>query len=178
MLKRHPNTPVHLFLDDTPYFITGAIYQRRHLLTDQELKKQLLNLIEKNFQAVGWELNDWVILDNHYHLLGVSRKGLDLSRIIRGIHGASAGIIRQKTHCDLPVWWNYWDYCTRDDNDYYTKLNYLLTNPIKHGYVTNLNDYPFSSFEITLNNKGREAMTKQFRTYPKYQRLDEIYDDF
>jgi putative transposase len=178
MLKQHPNTPAHLFLDDTPYFITGAIYQKRHLLTDPELKKQLLSLIEKNFQAVGWQLNDWVILDNHYHLLGISHKGSDLSKMIRGIHGASSGIIRQKKHCDLPVWWNYWDYCTRDDKDYYTKLNYLLTNPIKHGYVTNLNDYPFSSFEFTLNNKGREAMTKQFRTYPDYQHLDEIYDDF
>jgi len=178
LLKQHPNTPTHLFLDDALYFITGAIYQKRHLLVEPELKQLLLSLIEKNFQAVGWQLKDWVILDNHYHLLAVSRKGQDLSRILKGIHGASASPIRQKTRCDLPVWWNYWDYCPRDDNDYYTKLNYLFMNPIKHGYVTNLNDYPFSSFSSTLTQIGREAMSKQFHTYSDYQDLDDIYDKF
>jgi putative transposase len=178
MIKQHPNTPTHIFLDDTLYFITGAIYQRRKLLVEPELKQLILSLIKKNFQAVGWQLNDWVILDNHYHLLAVSRKGEDLSNIIKGIHGASASSIRQKTHCELPVWWNYWDYCPRDDKDYYTKLNYLFMNPIKHGYVTNINDYQFSSFSSRLTKIGREAMTKQFHTYPDYQDLDDIYDKF
>jgi len=178
MLKRHPNTPAHLFLDDTPYFITGAIYQKRHLLVDLELKQLLLDLIKKNFQLFDWQLNDWVILDNHYHLLGISRKGLDLPKIIKRIHGGSASIIHQKTHCERPVWWNYWDYCTRDDEDYNTKLNYLLTNPIKHGYVKNLNDYSYSSFSSLLNEKSKEALIQPFRDYPDYQQIDEIYDGF
>jgi putative transposase len=178
MIKQHPNTPTHLFLDDTLYFITGAIYQRRRLLVEPELKQLILNLIEKNFQAAGWLLKDWVILDNHYHLLAVSRKGEYLSKIIKSIHGASASSIRRKTRCELPVWWNYWDYCPRNDKDYYTKLNYLFMNPIKHGYVTNLNDYPYSSFSSRLTQIGREAMTKQFHTYSEYQDLDDIYDKF
>jgi hypothetical protein len=37
MIKQHPNTPTHFFLDDTLYFITGAIYQRRKLLVEPEL---------------------------------------------------------------------------------------------------------------------------------------------
>ena len=178
MIKKQYHTPAHLFLDNMPYFITGAIYKRRCLLADPELKQALLALITKNFQKVGWRLNAYVILDNHYHLLAISNKGKDLPMLIKAIHGGSSRIIRQKVACELPVWWSYWDYCLRDERDYYTKLNYLLMNPIKHGYVSDLNDYPFSSFPDRLVKIGREAMVKQFRFYPEYQCAGDLYDDF
>ncbi len=178
MITKQYHTPAHLFLDNMPYFITGAIYEKRCLLADPELKQGLLEIITQSFQKVGWQFNDYVTLDNHYHLLGISNIGKDLPTLIKAIHGGSSRIIRQKVACELPVWWNYWDYCPRDEKDYYTKLNYLLTNPIKHGYVTDLNDYPFSSFSDRLMKIGREAMIEQFRLYPEYQFIDDLYDDF
>ena len=177
-LKRHPHTPAHLFVDDTPYFITAAIHEKRRLLADADLKAQLLEMIQENFQAVGWQLNDWVILDNHYHLLGVSRKGTDLSKIMGRTHYHSAHEIRLATGCETPVWWNYWDYCPRDEREYLVRLNYLLTNPIKHGYVENLRDYPFSSFHRLLETEGRESLVKQFYDYPEYKDLKIVEDEF
>jgi putative transposase len=177
MITKQYHTPAHLFLDNQPYFITGAIFKKRRLLADSELKQVLLTIIKRNFQKLEWQLNAYVILDNHYHLLGISNKGEDLATLIRGIHGASSRVIRQKVDCELPVWWNYWDYCPRGETDYYTKLNYLLTNPIKHGYVSDLNDYSFSSFPSKLKAIGREAMIEQFRVYADYSLVD-LYDDF
>ncbi|MDM8567350.1 transposase [Candidatus Halobeggiatoa sp. HSG11] len=178
MFKQHINTPTHLFLDNTTYFITSATYLKRHLLVQSEIKESLLSLISESFGKFGWKLNDWVILDNHYHLLAVSDKGRDLTKIIKKIHGVSAHFIRQKTGCELPVWWNYWDYCPRDDADYYTKLNYLFMNPVKHGYVSDLNDYRFSSFSSKLEKIGRDAMVEQFHNYRCRLDVDEIYDEF
>ncbi len=43
MFKQHPHTPAHLLLDNTPYFITGAIHHRNSLLVNSEIKKLLLN---------------------------------------------------------------------------------------------------------------------------------------
>jgi putative transposase len=54
----------------------------------------------------------------------------------------------------------------------YIRLNYLFNNPIKHGYVTNLTDYPYSSFHLMLQKQGREALIKQFKEYPEYKTLD------
>jgi len=48
--------------------ITGAIYLKRHLLAKDDLKTELLTLIKQTFQAKGWQLHHWVILNNHYHL--------------------------------------------------------------------------------------------------------------
>ena len=171
MLKRHPHTPAHLLLDDMTYFITGAIYQKRLLLTKSELKETSLNIMQHIFQEYGWQLQHWVILDNHYHLLGQSRQGKDLSEVFRRIHGSSSLIIRETTHCEQPVWWNYWDYCPRNERQYYVRMNYLFYNPAKHGYVSKLQEYPFSSFHRAFAELGREQMAKQFREYPDYKTL-------
>lgn len=169
--KKHPHTPDHLFLDNTPYFVTGAIYQKRPLLASPKLKDQLLNLIQEYFQMYNWELHHWVILDNHYHILGQSRKGEDLTSIFRSIHSRAGILVSQSTSCAKPIWWNYWDYCPRNEAEYMTRLNYLLTNPVKHGYVTNLHDYPFSSFHTRFAEISREKLAQQIRDYPHYKNL-------
>jgi putative transposase len=171
MLKQHPHTPAHLFLDDTPYFVTGGIYRKRMLLANPEIKHSLLDLLQTCFDMYNWELHHWVILDNHYHVLGISREGKDLTNIFRKVHSKAAISIRQLTHCAKPVWWNYWDYCPRDETDYMVRCNYLLNNPVKHGYVMDLRDYPFSSFHTLLANLVRERLVKQFRDYPDYKTL-------
>jgi len=171
MLKRHPHTPTHLFLDDSPYFVTGGIYRKRPLLAPVEVKDYLLGQFQEFFQLYEWELNHWVILDNHYHLIGQSRRGKDLKSIFRGAHSKTAIFVRNLTPCEKPVWWNYWDYCPRDEKDYMIRLNYLLANPVKHGYVTNLQDYPFSSFHTLFREVGREKLVRQFQDYSDYKHL-------
>ncbi len=171
MLNRNPHNPAHLFVDDSPYFITGSIYQKRPLLASEDIKNFLLAAFEQCFAEKGWTLNAWVILDDHYHVLGVSKNGKDLSRIIGKIHMLSAQFIRSQLQAEKPIWWNYWDYCPRDERDYLIRLNYLLNNPVKHGYVTNLHDYRYSSFHKMLEKQGREFWVRQFRDYPEFKNL-------
>jgi putative transposase len=178
MLRRHPHTPAHLFVDDAAYFITGAIYGKRPLLRDNALKQILFEAMEKSFGEYGWSLAHWVILDNHYHLMAQSRRGEDLAAIMHKLHGRTGHIIRAATHCELPVWWNYWDYCPRDEHDYTVHLNYLLYNPIKHGAVSDLKDYPYSSFSKLFQEVGKERLSQQFRDYPEFRTLDGKKDDF
>lgn len=178
MLKRSQHTPVHLLLDDAPYFLTAAIYQKRPLLAMSALKMQLRDLIHEFFEKYRWTLQHWVILDNHYHLLAQSRNGTDLPQIIRGIHVTSAKAIAQATGCAYPVWWNYWDSCLRSEQAYNIRMNYLLYNPVKHGYVTHLHDYPYSSFHEAFEAFGRERLARQFQQYAEYKTELIEEDDF
>ncbi len=52
-----------------------------------------------------------------------------------------------------------------------TRANYLLYNPVRHGYVGNLRDYPFSSFHELYEKRGRDFLARQFREYPDYKTL-------
>lgn len=177
MLRRHPHTPAHLALDNAPYFITGAIHNRRPLLQMPSLKQAFFDAMLHRFESYSWEIEHWVILDNHYHIIVRSHRGADLAEIMRKLHSQTAISISAATACDLPVWWNYWDYCPRNERDYYVRLNYLLYNPVKHGYVTDLKEYAFSSFHELLEKQGKDALIRQFRAYPEYRELDDM-DDF
>jgi len=176
MLKKSLHSPAHLFVDNAAYFITSAIYQKRALLKSESAKHHLLTTIKACLVEKNWRLDHWVILDNHYHLMVTSSKGEDMTKIFRKIHVLSARFIQAQEHCGLPIWWNYWDYCPRDEKDYFIRLNYLLNNPIKHGYVTNLANYPFSSFSEIFEKMGRNALVKQFKDFPEYKNLS-LYED-
>ena len=89
----------------------------------------------------------------------------------------TAQFISPELDAEKPIWWNYWDYCPRDETDYYIRLNYLYNNPVKHGYVSNLADYPHSSFHQKIKKQGRDNLVKQFKTYPDYRRLSLEEDD-
>ena len=94
------------------------------------------------------------------------------------IHSVSGYHIKQATQTQQRIWWNYWDYCPRDEKDYLVRLNYLLINPIKHGYTKNLNDYPFSSFHQSLAETGRDQLMMQFKDHTEYKNLILPEDDF
>jgi putative transposase len=177
MLKRYEHRPAHLLLDRTSYFITGSIYQKRELLSDA-LKGQLISLLQQTFSEFSWVLEHWVVLSNHYHLLAFSDKGTDLPKIIGRVHYRSGQAVRKNFPSNLPVWWNYWDYCPRDEKDYVIRLNYLLHNPVKHGYTDNLYNYPFSSFHQHINKTGRESLYQHFIKHKDYHTLVLDEDDF
>lgn len=176
--KDYLHNPTHIFIDDAFYFLTASIYMKRHLLQSPELKWGLLDVMKSTFDRIAWEFQHWVILDNHYHLIVKSRKGDDLGRIMKQIHSISGFNIKCATQAKNPIWWNYWDYCPRDEADYYKHLNYLFNNPVKHAYVSNLNDYAFSSFRDYFEQQGRETLAAQFRTYNEYKTLFIAEDDF
>ncbi len=171
MLKKYKHNPTHLFIDDTLYFITAAIYQKRPFLAVPELKTLLGEIMQTVFNDYHWQLHHWVILDNHYHLLGQSRCGKDLSRRMHDIHFVSADHIHNITNSEGRVWWNYWDYCPRNEKEYMTRQNYLLYNPVKHGYVTDLKNYPYSSFHEAFDQLGHDRLAEQFRMYADYKTL-------
>jgi putative transposase len=167
--------PAHSYVDDAPYFITAATHQHQKLL-DDENKAYLRDILHTVFAEYGWTLDAWVILDNHYHLLGNSRKGRDLTRIINKIHNQTAQRINQRfppRHRASPyIWCNYWDYNPRNEREYNARLCYLLNNPRQHGYVERLQDWPWSSFAAT--SKLREL----FEQHREYRTLIIPEDDF
>ena len=40
----------------------------------------------------------------------------------------------------------YWEHQIRDDRDFRNHINYIHFNPVKHGYVWRVGDWPYSSF--------------------------------
>ncbi|CAA6828511.1 MAG: Unknown protein [uncultured Thiotrichaceae bacterium] len=170
-ISRHVNHPTHIYIDNTNYFISAAIFEHKKLLSDN-LKSLLVKLFHEVFAEYEWSLDAWVVLDNHYHLLCKSKRGKDMSRIIAKIHNQSAQAIKAEHSINTKVWANYWDYCLRNDKEYHVRLCYLLNNPYKHGYVSDLHDWEWSSFHKYYEDLGGKQLRKQFHEHSDYRNLD------
>jgi len=75
------------------------------------------------------------------------------------------------------VWHSYWDTCIRGENDYWRRFNYIHHNPVKHGYVSQIEDWSFSSYGYYLKHKGRDWLMDAFLQYPVVD-LTDREDDF
>ncbi|MFN3551055.1 MAG: hypothetical protein ACK4WJ_04535, partial [Endomicrobiia bacterium] len=67
--KIYKHNPPHLFVPKAKYMITSAIYMKRNLLKHPASKKKLLYSLKMAAQKYNWILEDWIILDNHYHIM-------------------------------------------------------------------------------------------------------------
>ncbi|MBE2201568.1 MAG: transposase [Anaerolinea sp.] len=173
----HQHTPPHVYLDDTWYIITASTYQQAHYLASDQARILVRDKIQELIQEFKIILKAWVILNNHYHLLLKTHNGYALPRFFQRLHGGTSFTINGlEGKRGRKVWYNYWDTCIRDERGFWTRFNYIHTNPIKHGYVKNLNDWPYSSYHYYLRIKGEEWLTDLLRTYPVLNYLEG--DDF
>jgi putative transposase len=64
------------------------------------------------------------------------------------------------------VWYNCQDRCMRSEGHFYTSINYVHNNPVKHGYVKKWPEWPFSSVHGYLETMGREWLLDLWSSYP------------
>ena len=166
--KKYQHNPPHLFRPGAKYIITGATYEKRHWLKSDEAKERLLKSIYIGFNQYRWMLEDWVILDNHYHLMGdAPEDAKTLSLLINDIHKFIALWIKKNVteaeNAEI-IMYNYWDTCITFEKSYFARLNYIWYNPVKHGYVEDAKDWRFGSYfkRIKAEQKEIDALRKNY----------------
>ena len=89
-----------------------------------------------------------------------------LSKELRLIHGRLARQWNLEDNLSGKVWCSYSDRAIRSENHYYTILNYIHYNPVKHNYVKSPYDWPESSIHWYYENKGRDWLRDCWVNYP------------
>jgi len=93
-----------------------------------------------------------------------------LSNFIREINKNSARTINKiDNQLGRKVWHQYWDRFIRSEVDFYRHFNYIHHNPVKHGYVKNideLREYKYSSYRSCWDKFGEETINDIWRNNP------------
>ena len=161
------HSPPHPLQLQTDYLLTATCYQHQSILTTSSRRQQLLNLIFEKFTANDIRIIAWVILANHYHLLVNVPDFKVLSSIFKTIHGfTSYQWNLEDNQRGRKVWYRFADRAIRSERHYYTTLNYIHYNPVKHGYVNSPYDWQESSVHLYRENYGREWLRDSWQKYP------------
>jgi len=159
------------------YMVTGAILYRQHLLTESRRKELILHALLERAELLGWNLQAWSILNNHYHFIAQSpENAANLRKLIQQLHSITAvQFNRWDSTPGRQVWFNYWDSCLTYEKSYLARLNYVHLNAVKHGLVENAMNYPYCSYRWFI--EGGDGQLKEQVLSQPINKLN-IKDDF
>jgi putative transposase len=138
------------------YFFTVNLLQRQEndLLTRHvDLLRQTVRSVRKRHP---FKIHGWVVLPDHMHcVIELPPQDSDFATRWRLIKmGFSKALSRGEKLTDVRIrrgergiWQRrYWEHLIRDEADYRAHMDYVHINPVKHGLVRSVADWPYSTF--------------------------------
>ena len=133
------------------YFFTVNLQDR-----DSDLLTREIDLLRRvtaiTKQRQPFQIDAWVVLPEHMHCLWTlppddsdyATRWMVLKQLFcRGLPLAARGGKRRAAG----IWQRrYWEHLIRDENDWRRHFDYIHINPLKHGWVSRVQDWPYSSF--------------------------------
>ncbi|MCW8895993.1 MAG: transposase [Sulfurimonas sp.] len=116
-------------------------------------KDTFLKIINKTATIHKVILHDFVLMDNHYHLLIETQKE-NLSTFMRIINANYAQYFNKRYQRSGHLWQDRYKSKYITSEDYlYTLLRYIENNPIEAGLCVNIGDYPYTFASYIFNSK-------------------------
>ncbi|WAJ38972.1 transposase [Pseudomonas sp. GOM7] len=138
------------------YFFTLVTHQRRPILTEATSRAALRQAIEQVRLRYPFCIEGWVLLPDHLHCIwrlppGDANFSVRWSLIKRltsqQLVTPAAVTLSRRLRRESGLWQRrFWEHCIRDDEDYQRHMDYLHFNPVRHGLVRRVLDWPWSSF--------------------------------
>jgi len=165
------HSPAHITSDHTSiYLITAACFEHAPIIgaTDERLAKfssQLCDLMHKHSLTIF----AWVVLPNHYHVLcDVTNVGSMFEGIAK-LHGRTSFEWNGEDNArGRQTWCKAAETAMKSEGHFYASRNYVLNNPVHHGYCAKWTEWPFNNAVEFLESVGREQALKFWRSYPLY----------
>ncbi len=142
------------------YFITVVTYQRKTIFSTDLASSILRDAINKTREILPFEIDAWVLLPDHMHAIwtlpdndadfskrwGMIKKEFSKSakeKIKNTKTISKSRSVRRESNYWQRIFWNH---MIRNEKDYRIYMDYLHYNPVKHGHVKQVKDWPYSSF--------------------------------
>jgi putative transposase len=162
-----PHQPPHPVRMEGLYILTAACYEHHPHMHSSERRQMLLDLLFEQCIQRGIALHAWVVLPNHYHVREHVPAFEALGEVFRRVHGRTAHDWNVEDDAQgRKMWYRYSDRAMRSERHYYTTLNYIHVNPMKHGVSESPYEWPWSSVGWYVEHHGREWLRDVWRTYP------------
>lgn len=140
------------------YFFTVVSYQRQPVFIRQEFRKALRTAILKTQKQYPFENVAMVLLPDHLHCIwrvpegdvNYSRRWSLIKRqVSQHLSGHFEGVVscsRGKRRESLIWQRRFWEHQILDEEDLQAHLDYCYWNPVKHGLVSRVSDWLYSTF--------------------------------
>lgn len=137
------------------YFFTVALLERKQDLLVTEIGR-LRDAVRRVKRLYPFEIIAWVVLPDHLHCVWSLPQGdadyatrwrLIKLLFVKGLpKGERLSAVRNRRK-ERGVWHRrYWEHTIRSERDLVNHVDYVHWNPMKHGLVSRVTDWPYSTF--------------------------------
>ena len=129
------------------YFFTVVTHERHPWLADPDVARTLGEVMRRVRGERPFETLAMVLMPDHLHCIwrlpsddaDFSTRWLLIKQFMT--HRLSGRMNRR------PLWQaRFWEHCLRDDRDVAQHTDYIHFNPVKHGLVQQVSQWPYSTF--------------------------------
>ncbi|MCY1446698.1 REP-associated tyrosine transposase [compost metagenome] len=137
------------------YFLTLTLKDRRRDLLVRH-SAELRQSLKVAMARMPFSLPAMVVLPDHLHMLMELPPGdAGFPSRVRLVKSGFVSLLREQPGVNLRlnakgeanIWQRrFWEHMIRDERDYAAHVDYIHFNPVKHGLVNAVRDWPLSSF--------------------------------
>ncbi len=141
------------------FFTVNLLDRKKHLLIEH------IDLLRHAFQSVKqqypFHIDATVILPEHLHCIMTLPEGDDNFstrwQALKKNFSKQLPVTEYRSNTRIKrhergIWQRrFWEHVIRDDLDYKQHFDYIHYNPVKHGWVTRVIDWQYSSFHRCIN---------------------------
>ena len=134
------------------WFFTVVTANRRRILASQRAIAVLRESVAEVRSSLPFTVDAWVVMPDHLHAIWSLPEGdADFSKRWGRIKSAftkrcgARHVSEARRYAGI---WQprFWEHLVRDENDFAMHMDYLHYNPVKHGLVDRVSEWPWSSF--------------------------------
>ncbi|WP_139559636.1 REP-associated tyrosine transposase [Methylotetracoccus oryzae] len=150
-----PNYRRALIPGGTWFFTVNLLERHRKdlLVREIELLREAVRRVRARYP---FHINAWVVLPDHLHCVWTlppddanfsTRWRLIKSGFSRALPRTERLSDVRKAGGERGIWQRrYWEHLIRDEADFQRHVDYVHVNPVKHGLVKRVSDWPYSTF--------------------------------
>ena len=137
------------------WFFTANLLNRRSSLLTGKIEA-LRDATQRTRQRHPFDIDAFVVLPDHIHAVWAlppddadfsTRWRLIKSRFARSIPREEQLSRTRRARGERDIRQRrFWEHLIRNEADYARHVEYCYINPVKHGYVSHVRDWPYSSF--------------------------------
>jgi putative transposase len=111
--------------------------------------RAFLEALAKTQQRYPFVLYGYCLMPNHFHLLLAPEPGVSISRVLQSLTVAHTWHYHRRRGAVGHVWQGrFKSPVVQDDDHALVVLRYIEANPLRAGLITDLADYPWSSYGV------------------------------
>ena len=163
------HTPPHFdFEGERQYIITASCYEHAHIIgKSPERMTDCEEIMLETCEKFSTEIYAWCILPNHYHVLLKTDQIKALRNALGLFHGRTSFQWNgEEDSRGRQIWHNCFERAMKSERHFYASLNYILNNPVHHGYCENWLEWNWSNAKEYLEQTGKEKAIEIWREYP------------